>query len=400
MARCRIDKKIDRVEIEGFSFPLGVYPIEPMQPRPGFTVTFEPADGEGPGGGNSFGGIGGGRGAAGEAEADDDEGGLAEGGEGAEVGEWEEWPDRYVFDVLVPASRVEALCRSLFAMLPGRVFPIVDVLGQDEYREVDPYVAYDLVGLEQFLDGVRRFNGFFYEDGLVGFGVMCEDPFIYIFVDEHKIVTVRVETALREKVESVLAAFDLQEIDEIAGADAATHEHRGVLDAPDDRPDLLNAEEIVEYLREKWRLMLNIDPETNVDEEGQPLGVTGWRCLVRHDWEIPLNEADAAKAALQAKRRPEIGRYAEIFLTAGCHREAEDLALAEFKSLLSPSLRKIWEQDEEAPDVPVLVAADRLLPDHFVEELAEVRGGKAGKAEKVDMSERRVWHAGWLPLDT
>lgn len=408
MARCRIDKKLERVEIEGFAFPLGVYPIEPMKPRPGYTVTFEPADGESPGGTGGFGGIGGGsagstRGGA-DDDSPDDEGGLADaadGGDGGdgEAGDWEEWPDRYVFDVLVPAPRVEALCRTLFAMLPGRVFPIVDMLGQDEYREVDPYVAYDLVGLEQFLDGVRRFNGFFYEDGLVGFGVMCEEPFIYIFVDEHKIVTIRVETALREKVESVLAAFDLQEIDEIAGADAATHEHRGVLDAPDDRPDLLNAEEIVEYLRDKWRLVLNIDPETNVNEEGEPVGITGWRCLVRHDWEIPLNEAEAAKAAAQAKRRPEIGRYAEVFLTAGCHREAEDLALAEFKSLLSPSLRKIWEQDEESPDVPVLVAADRLRPEHFAEELDEMRGAKAAKADKLDMSERRVWFAVWLPLD-
>ncbi len=437
MARCRVDKQVERVEIEGFGFPLGVYPIEPMQPRPGYTVTFEPADGdgaggEGGGGGASgeggFGGIGGGGGGGrakgDEADAPDNAGGLADAGEGAggvegeggegEGGDWEEWPDRYVFDVLVPASRVESLCRTLFAMLPGRVFPIVDMLGQDEYREVDPYVAYELVGLEQFLDGVRRFNGFFFEDGLVGFGVMCEEPFIYIFIDEHKIVTVRVETALREKVESILAAFDLQEIDEIAGADAATHEHRGVLDSPDDRPDLLNAEEIVEYLRERWRLVLNIDPETNVNEEGEPVGVTGWRCLVRHDWEIPLKEAEAARSAHQTGRRPEVGRYAEVFLTAGCYREAEDLALAEFKSMLSPSLRKIWEQDEEAPDVPVLVAADRLRPDHFKEELAEVRGGgkgakagvggggggKAAKADKLNMNERRVWHAAWLPLDT
>jgi hypothetical protein len=392
MARCRVDKSIERVEMKGFAFPLGVYPIEPMDPRPGYTVTFEPADGEGtPGSGG-----------AGDSSSDD-EGGLAdpggEGGGGGEGGaEWEEWPDRYVFDILVPATRVEALCRTLFALLPGRVFPILDVLGQDEFREVDPYVAYDLVGLEQFLDAVRRFNGFFYEDGLVGFGVMCEEPFLYTFVDEHKIVTVRVETALREKVEAVLAAFDLQEIDEIAGADAATHEHRGVLEPPpDDRPDLLNAEEIVEYLRDKWHLVLNIDPETNVDDEDNPLGISGWRCLIRHDWEIPQNEADAAKAAHKAGKATTIGRYAEIFLTAGCFREAEDLALAEFKSLLSPALRKIWEQDEEAPDVPILVAADRLTSEHFAEELKAARS--KDRTEKLDMEERRVWHAAWMPLD-
>ncbi len=435
MARCRIDKSIDRVQMSGFAFPLGVYPIEPMEPRAGFTVTFEPADGQSDAPRPA---------SSGEDESD---GGLAEGPGGEDepgaAAEWEEWPDRYVFDILVPATRVEALCRSLFALLPGRVYPILDVLGQDEFREVDPYVAYDLVGLERFLDGLRRFSGFFYEDGLVGFGVMSEEPFIYIFVDEHKIVTVRVETALREKVEAVLDAFDLSEVDEILGADAATHEHRGVLDAPSDRPDLLNAEEVVEFLRDEWRLVLNVDPESNFDDEGNALGITGWRCLVRHDWDIPAT--DPPKGAEPAGRTgagpgegavgsgstpggsragrkragsagPEIGRYAEVFLTAGCFREAEDLALAELKSMIPASLRKIWEQDEDAPDVPILVAADRLTADHFTEEVRHARsvrtsaaassggtasgGGASGAgAATPNFEESRVWFASWLPMD-
>src|SRR5205814_9142077 len=91
------------------------------------------------------------------------------------------------------------------------------------------------------------------------------------------------ETALREKVESVLAAFDLGEVEEIAGADAATHEHRGVLDTPDDRPDLLTAEEIVEELREDWGLVLNVDAERNIDDEENDLGITGWRCIIPHE---------------------------------------------------------------------------------------------------------------------
>lgn len=392
MARCRVDKSIERVEIAGFAFPLGVYPIEPMEPRAGYTMTFEPADGD-------EAQIGGSRSGRSEEDLDEqdglDEGGLADDGEGAE---WEEWPDRYVFDILVPATRVEALCRSLFALLPGRVYPILDVLGQDEYREVDPYVSYDLIGLERFLDGVRRFGGFLFEDGLVGFGAMSDEPFIYLFVDEHKIVTVRVETALREKVEAVLAAFDLEQVDEIAGADAATHEHRGVLEAPEDRRDLLNAEEIIEYLRDEWRLVLNIDPETNIDDDGHELGITGWRCLVRHDWESSPNEAAEAATGNGGKSAgkkgpPAAGRYAEVLLTASCFREAEDLALAEFKSMLPAALRKIWEQDEDAPDVPVLVAADRLTPEHFQEDLE-----RAG-ASKADMKESRVWHAAWMPTD-
>ena len=58
-----LDVAVERVKAEGFSFPLGVYPIEPMSPRQGFTMEFEPADG-------------------GEEDA--------AGGEP----QWEEWPDR------------------------------------------------------------------------------------------------------------------------------------------------------------------------------------------------------------------------------------------------------------------------------------------------------------------
>src|SRR5262249_25151279 len=142
MARSRVDKSIQRIEVDGVNFPLGVYPVEELKPRTGYTIHFEPADGD--------------------------------------DGEWEEWPDRYVFDIFVSATRVATLCRMLFSLLPGRVYPILDVLGQDEFREIDPYVAYELVSQERFLDAVRRYRDFFFEDGLVGFGAMSEEPFVYV----------------------------------------------------------------------------------------------------------------------------------------------------------------------------------------------------------------------------
>lgn len=401
MGRCRVDKSIERVEINGFAFPLGVYPIEPMHPRAGYTITFEPADGES-----------GDAGLGPEAELDDgedaDDGGVADGGSprdrregGAGAGgggdggsvDWEEWPDRYVFDILVPATRVEALCRHLFALLPGRIYPILDVLGQDDYREVDPFVSYDLIGIERFLDALRRYRGYFYEDGLIGFGAMCEEPFLYIFVDEHKIVTVRAETALREKIESVMAAFDLAEVEEIAGADSVTHEHRNVLDTPADRNDLLNADEIVEELRDEWRLVLNIDPDGNVDEQGNPLGLTGWHIILRHDWELTEEELAAAKVAQAKGARPALGRYAEVYLTASSYREAEDLAMDELRKLLPQAMVDKWEQDEDAPDVPLIVAGDRMTPEHFAEDLKH-----AGRS-LPDMKEARIHFSGWLPPD-
>ncbi|MDP1662600.1 MAG: hypothetical protein Q8L55_11865 [Phycisphaerales bacterium] len=347
MARARVDTSIKRqtAPVEGgggggdFDFPLGVYPVEPLTPIEGYTIAFESAD-DGPpaggGGGGSGGGRGtgdqepdeeddepwrtggGGRGEAGQERAGDGLTGFDDGiGDGLEDEDLEPWPDRYVFDINIRASRVESLCRQLYALLPGRVFPILDVMGNDGYREIDPYIAYDLVGLERFLEALRRFRGWFFEDGMVGFGAMSEEPFVYIFVDEHKIVTVRVAAGAKEQVEKILTAFDLEEVDKIAGADAAVHEHRGVLDAPSNRPDLLTHDEIVEQLRDDWGLTLNVDPFNNNDEHGNALGMVPWRCVVR-----VFDEGGEV-------------RYTESFLAAESLQNASELAISAAESLLS-----------------------------------------------------------------
>lgn len=400
MGRCRVDQSIERVVVDGFAFPLGAYPVEGMEPKPGFTLAFESADG-------------------------DDSG---------EDSEWEEWPDRYVFDILIAATRVESLVRSLLAMLPGRVYPILDVLGHDAFREVDPYVSYDLIGLDRFTEALRRYRGYFFEDGLVGFGAMSDEPFLYIFVDEHKIITVRCETALKERVDALLAAFDLKEVETIAGADSATHEHRAVLDAPEERPELLTADEIVEELREEWRLSLNIDPETNVDDSGTDLGITGWRCLVRYDPAEP--EPDPAededdpeesgpdpekgpapetgpKAAPKPKIKPEpptapplkatpipgsapegsgaeeptpTARYVDVLLTADSLNKAIDLAFEGFDKVSEASELIAGDDD---PD-PLIVATERLTSEEFAD-LVKQAGGHT-----PDTSEMKIWHSAWL----
>ncbi len=277
MATCKADPSIERVVVDSFTFPLGVYPVETMTPSPGYTVEFEPADG------------------------DDEE------------GDWEEWPDRYVYDIVISAHRLEALCHRLFSLLPGRIYPILDVLGHDAYREIDPYISYDLIGLDRFLDTLRRYHDFFFEDGLCGFGAMSEQPFVYLFVDEHKIITVRVEPSMKERLDRLLETFDLEPSSgEVipAGADSASHEHRSVLLAPPDKPDLLSTDEIVERLRDDWELLLNVDPEGNVDEQGRELGVTSWRVIARCEVDISAEPL----------------RYAEVLLYAGCLRRAEEIA--------------------------------------------------------------------------
>lgn len=345
MSRARADASITRHVIDGFDFPLGVYPVESMTPREGYTVAFEPADASAP-----------------------------SGPDGQEV-EAAEWPDRYTFDIVVRASRVEPLAKQLFAMLPGRIYPILDLLGNDSYREIDPYIGYELVGLERFLDAIRRFKSFLYEDGMVGFGAMSEEPFFYIFVDEHKIITVRAPVHLRERIESLLAAFELKTVEQLSGADSALHEHRGVLEAPPDRPDLLTAEEIIEELIDLWGLELNIDPTGNFDAEGNSLGITGWRCIGRI--------LDASNEL----------RYREVILTAGSLDVARELSMDDVLSTEGDELLKRSPQseaaDEPSSDVHILVT-ERLRPEELEQAV------KALDGPTPDLQQERVWVSRWL----
>jgi len=323
-----IDRSITRASSGAFEFPLGVYPVEPLSPKAGYISEFEPADG------------------------------------GVDPGDWEEWPDRYVFDVVVTAGRLQSLCRSLFALLPGRVYPILDILGNDAFREVDPYIAYDPVGIERFLDVLHDHGGWLFEDGLVGFGAMSDSPFIYVYLDEHKIVTIRVESGLKEQVEKTLAAFDLKPNADATGVDGASHEHRGVLMCPPDQPEMMTAEEIVEDLQDLWRLELNVDRAGNTDDSGKALGVTGWRCLVRR---TPANEES-----------PE--RYAEVIITASSLAEAEQLA--------ADAVRPTGEPDDDDLEETVLVFADRVTP----QQLRDLVGEDA----EIDASVSRTHTVRWL----
>jgi len=343
MPQSAIDSTIERTVIDGYSFPLGVRPLDDLKPRQGYTSDFEPSDG----------------------------------GEGE--GDWEEWPDRYLFDAFLTADRLLSMCRTLFSIMPGRVYPILDILGNDAYREVDPYIAYEPIGLDRFLDGLRRHRDWFFEDGLVGFGAMSDEPFLHIYIDEHKVVTVRVQSAQRERVERVLAAYDLHQIEEPVGVDSVSHEHRCVLLAPSDRPDLLAAEEIVEELLDMWRLDLNVDREGNADDQGNELGITGWRMVIRR-WE----------------GGEEPPKYAEIFLTAMSLGVAEELAYTAAAGSSDPDVEPGKEPDlvdvlSEPPVDLAMILADRVTPETYEKLLVEV-----GSPTPPSMDANQVHLLRWL----
>ncbi|MEO1007849.1 MAG: hypothetical protein AAFX79_04740 [Planctomycetota bacterium] len=357
MHRCVVNPAVERIRINGFAFPLGVYPIEPVSPKPGYTVDFEPADGD---------------------------------------EEWEEWPDRYVYEVLVSAERLRFLCSAMFSLLPGRIYPILDVLGNDAFREIDPYIAYELVGTDALYDGIRWFEPFLFEDGLCGFGAMSDDPFIYFFVDEHKVLTIRVETAQKERVDRLLAAFDLAALPgEIQAADAVNHEHRSVLLTPEDRPELLGHDEVAEGLVDLWGMTLNIDVEQNTDDDGRELGITAWRCVVR--------DVDDRPDPKRSRRR-----YAEVLLTAGSWRDAEELAIQAASQLPERRLQlpkaaaaagdggstpeADWSPEDADEPFLHVVTADRLTAN----ELRELAGAPIPDEALAADASGRILRARWL----
>jgi len=329
MPTCLIDPAIERKSVKGFKFPLGVYPVEPMTPVVGYTSDFEPAD-------NS-----------------------------EEMGDWEAWPDQYVFDIVMPAERVEPFWQQIFAMMPGRVYPIIDYIGHDAYREIDPYMAYEPTGKEKVVNAIRQYRPFFFEDGMVGFGAVSEDPFFYVFVDEHKIVTVRVEPEFRPRIEKLLAAFELSPKEEPAGADAASHEHRSILVTSPDRPDLISGDEILERMRDAWRLVLNVDPDTNVDDEGNELGIMPWRCIARHSTE--QNPDD---------------QYVEVLLTSATLRGAEEMTH-------EAVLERAGDAGEHGAwfDV-VIISADRITPEQARDAMR--RGPKSKPFSKNALESERI----------
>jgi len=153
-----------------------------------------------------------------------------------------------------------------------------------------------------------------------------------------------------------------------------------VLLAPNDRPDLLAAEEIVEELLDLWRLDLNVDREGNVDDRGVEQGITGWRMVIRR-WDDP--EAPP--------------QYAEVFLTAGSLGVAEELAYTAASAPIAKPDEQPSEPDlvaelmSEPPLDMSMILADRVTPETYEKLLAEV-----GSPTPPGMDANQVHVVRWL----
>jgi hypothetical protein len=308
---CAVDPRLERVvTANGFQFPLGVIPAENAEPREGYRHEFE----------------------TGQAD----------------------WPDCYLYDVVLSAEKTEPLVRDLLRLAPPRLVPILDVRGDDAYREMDPYLGLEELDREAIATMLTTARAFLFEDGHCGFGVVAEDPLFYIYVDDHKIVTIRCGLTEASEVEEVLEAHGIAGDSEPIGIDSVAHDHLDTLWTDDNRTDLLDFYGMLDTLRYEWGLELNIDPETNVDDDGRLLETTAWRVLILLEptqvlprWRGPATEPSKAPV-----------KYAELLLAAESLVRVDELVERVARELTNYRLVD-------------LVTADRIRPEELSEALGQ-----------------------------
>ncbi len=305
MREYRLRTDLERASLDGFALPLGFTPgaagaVAP--PQTGYTVDYIPGE--------------------------DDE------------------PDSYSIYVVVSHERLPPIVERMISLLPDEVFGIVEVGSRDAYRALDVFMSAEPLRRDHFRRAWSFYAPFLLEDSSIGSGANGEDPFVEVFVDQWKGLSVHVPLLMRDEVERILGEFGLAEVQETwppmdeDAANEALHV-RGVLAVDDEfSPGL---DEMLLELRQSWKLELNIDARTNVDDSGRPLGQTLWHAMVIVD-----STTDRAKSA-----------YASIWATAG--------SLAEMENLVDDSLDEHpeWEFGE-------MYTIDRVAYDERPDELAHL----------------------------
>lgn len=313
-----IDPTLKRLVIDGFAFPLGWKPSDGQRPFEGYTISRLDSD--------------------------------------------EELPDTHQFQIAVSHERLRPLLGRLFALLPERVYPILEIISTDAYRPVDTLMSPEPTSRADFLTTWAEVEPLLLDDCALAAGAMSEEPYVEVFLEANKFVIVNIAREQSGVMEAELESAGLHEVPShwINDADC-TDEFTSVLLEKD---GLMTLDDVIVHLQRLWRLELNVDPEGNPDEAGRDLGVTLWRVVVlavRRDQQPP---ADRARI--------------EVWLSAGSLGQVEELVADVFDEI------KEW-------DIDTMVSQDRVAFDDRPRELNDLKQGS---------DETRVWAVGIQPLES
>jgi len=230
---------IERTVIDGFALALGIAPGDVTPPTVGYTIAYT--------------------------SGHDDE------------------PDTYSFYVTVSHEQVAPIVEKVFSLLPEEVCAIVEISSRDAYRLTDVFLSHEEISKRDFLRTWDRWEPVLLEDGSIAAGANGENPFVEVFVDQWKGVSIIVPLDMHDDVERLLASAGLNEVQETW----ALGDENPALDNVQIRPVLADLDgmaadidDVLMELRHDWRMELNIDPDTNVDDAGRRLGLTLWHAIL------------------------------------------------------------------------------------------------------------------------
>ncbi len=226
---------------------------------------------------------------------------------------------------------------------------IVEISSRDAYRQIDVFLSRDEIRFEDFEHAWKQWHDVLLEDGSIAAGANSEEPFVEVFLDQWKGLSIIVPLTMREQVEKMLRGFELEEVpqtwpigEDNPGLDEV--QIRPVIDACNGQP--ADIDDVLMALRREWQLDLNVDPDTNIDEAGRRLGLTLWH------------------AVLGVEEHPEDGPPAvsdlSVWATAG--------SLHELEGLIDEVLRSNdrWVAAE-------IYSTDRVAYDERPDELGDLR---------------------------
>jgi hypothetical protein len=269
-------------------------------------------------------------------------------------------PDTYAFHVVVSHERLPVVLERAFSLLPEDIYGIIEIGSRDAYRSVDVFIGNETVPRRHFLEVWQRFEPFLLEDGTIAAGANSDEPYVEIFLDQLKSLSIHVPLSMREDVEMILRTLGLEEVpqtwpfDEEGRVDVDTRVRPVLALADEYSPDV---DEILLQLRHEWNLELNVDPEENRDEGGRELGLTLWHAVVIVD---PVDG------------NPESGAYASVWATARSLTEMQRLIVRALLPYEDWSINEIYTIDrvahDERPDALGELAPRRTRPEvHLVQ---------------------------------
>lgn len=313
-----IDPTLKRLVVDGFAFPLGWKPSDGKRPFEGFTISRL------------------------ESEL--------------------ELPDTHQFQIAVSHERLNPLMRRLFALLPERVYPILEIISTDAYRPVDTLMSPEPMSRDEFLATWAEVEPLLLDDCALAAGAMSEEPYIEVFLEANKFIIVNIASAQSGLLEAELEAAGLHEVpSHWIDDDDCMDEFASVLM---EKNGLMTLDDVIVHLHRQWRLELNVDPEGNPDESGRDLGVTLWHVVVLAVRRDQPNSADRARI--------------EMWLSANSLGQVEELVANVFDEI------KDW-------DIDTMVSQDRVAFDDRPRELNDLKQGS---------NDTGVWAVSIQPLES